>query len=409
MQAHIRSVAAVAAAFALAPFASAQQDHVSTDHQFVRWDELLGQGSKLQFYGYLRADSMYNDSRMNDPQIPGWVASEDPAAPGFTEENDDEMAIHARLTRLGMNFMGPAVDGIGDPKLTGNVEIDFYNIGLNDNDSRTAIRMRKAYLDLAWDAWSLRAGQDWDWISPLYPSVNHDLVMWGAGNTGDRRPQFTVRHRAPAAGGTFETAIGAGLSGAVSSDTVAGGLRSGENSGLPMVAARAGWSKKGAQGGKWQFGVWGHWSEDEYDPTGLGVDDYASSSLGVDFAVPLIADSLWLQGEIWSGENMDDVRGGVFQGVNAMGEEIGATGGFLELGWKATGSATVFAGFSTDDPSNEDVNPNSPNDNQIAYVAVNWKFGVTRIGVEYLNWVTDFNGLEEGDANRIAAWIAYYF
>lgn len=409
MQAHIRSVAAVVAAFALAPLASAQQDHTASDHQFAQWDQLLGQGSKLQFYGFIRADSMYNDSRMNDPQIPGWVLSEDPAAPGFTEDGDDEFAMHARLTRFGMNFDGPAVDGLSDPDLTGNIEIDFYNIGLGDNDSRSAVRMRKAYLDLAWEHWSLRAGQDWDWISPLFPSVNGDLVMWGAGNTGDRRPQFTARHRTALGGGTFETAIGAGLAGAVSSANVTSGLRSGENSGLPMVGARLGWSKKDQDGGKWQLGVWGHWSEDEYDATGTGVDDFSSSSLGVDFAVPLLEDSLWLQGEVWGGENLDDVRGGIFQGVNALGEEIGSTGGFLELGWKATGSATVFAGFSTDDPSNEDVNPNAPNDNQVAYLAVNWKFGVTRIGIEYLNWVTDYNGLAEGDANRVAAWIAYYF
>lgn len=408
----LRILAAAVAAAAFAPLAAAQQDHQADDHTLVRWKDLTGSGSMIQFYGFLRLDTMYDDSRMSDVQIPGWVLSEDPLAPTGVgaEDGDDEYSMHARLTRFGTNFKGSDKQILGGATVSGNLEWDFYNVGLGDSDSRTAIRMRKAYLELKWQHWSLRAGQDWDWISPLFPAVNGDLVMWGAGNTGDRRPQLTARWNAAAMGGTLETAFGAGLSGAVSSANVTtGGLRSGENSGMPMLAARVGWSKKNDAGGKWQLGVWGHVSEDEYDATGSGVDDYSSSSLGVDFAVPLASDKLWLQGEIWSGENVDDVRGGIFQGVNALGEEIAATGGFAELGWKASGTLTLFGGLSTDDPDNADVNLNAPNDNTVAYLAANWKFEQVRIGLEYLNWVTQFNGLEEGDANRFAAWIAYYF
>lgn len=366
----------------------------------------------IQFYGFIRLDAMYDDSRMSDVQIPGWVLSEDPLAPAGigAADGDDEYSMHPRLTRFGTNFKGPAKTVLNGATVSGNIEWDFYNVGLNDSDSRTAIRMRKAYLDLKWQHWSLRAGQDWDWISPLYPSVNGDLVMWGAGNTGDRRPQLTARFATEAMHGMFETAFGAGLSGAVSSSNVTtGGLRSGENSGIPMLAARVGWSRKNDAGGKWQLGVWGHVSEDEYDATGLGVDNYSSSSLGVDFAAPIIGDKLWVQGEVWSGKNMDDVRGGIFQGVNSLGEEINATGGWTELDWKATPTMTLIGGISTDDPDNADVNLNAPNDNTIAYLAANWKFDQVRIGLEYLNWTTQFNGLEEGTANRFAAWIAYYF
>ena len=56
--------------------------------------------------------------------------------------------------------------------------------------SMAAIRMRHAYTKLAWGDFNVLAGQTADVISPIWPIVNADLVMWGAGNLGDRRPQL---------------------------------------------------------------------------------------------------------------------------------------------------------------------------------------------------------------------------
>lgn len=406
------SAATVVAACLLQSAASAQQDHQADDFRLVEWKDLVGTGSKLQFYGFIRADAIYDDSRMNDAQIPGWVLSEDPLAPAGVgaEDGDDEFTMHARLTRFGMNFTPPPSVQVAGGAVSANMEYDFYNIGLGDSDSRSAVRMRKAYVNLQWDEFSLRAGQDWDWISPLYPSINGDLVMWGAGNLGDRRPQLTGRWTKPVADGSLETALGIGLAGAVSSANVTGTLRSGENSGLPMVAGRVGWSGKSDAGGRMQAGVWGHWSEDEYDATGAGVEDYASTSVGVDLVIPIVSDKIWVMSEIWTGKNLDDVRGGIFQGVNSVtGAEIESTGGFVELNWKATPTLILLGGFSTDDPNDDDLGVNAPSDNQIAYVAANWKFDAVRIGIELSNWVTSYSDLEEGDANRIAVWIAYYY
>jgi hypothetical protein len=406
------TAATVVVALALFPAAAAaQQDHTPDDFRLVEWKDLVGTGSKIQFYGFLRADSIYDDSRMNDAQAAGYVLSEDPLAPSGVGamEDDSEFTMHARLTRFGMNFTPPPTTSLAGATVSGNIEFDFYNIGLGDSDSRSAIRMRKAYINLKWDEFSLRAGQDWDWISPLMPAINGDLVMWGAGNTGDRRPQLTGRWNKPVGDGSLETALGVGLAGAVSSSAVTSTLRSGENSGMPMVAGRVGWSSKTNAGGRMQAGLWGHWSEDEYDPTGMGVDDYSSNSVGLDVVVPIISDKVWMQTEVWTGKNLDDIRGGIFQGVSTTGVEIESTGGFVEVGWKATPIMTIFGGFSTDDPNDDDLDANAPSDNQIAYVAANWKFDAVRIGLELSNWVTSYSTLEEGDANRISLWIAYYF
>ncbi len=392
----------------------AQADHQEDDPQLVKWKDLLGKGSMLQLYGFLRTDVQYDDSRFNDPQIPGYVQSEDPTAPASVGamEDDSEFAVHARLTRLGLNLDGPAIDGLGAPDLTGNVEIDFYNIGLNDNDSRSAIRMRRAFLNLDWGDWSLLAGQEWDVVSPLYPAVNHDLVMWGAGNLGDRRPQVRVQYDHALGPGNLTVTGGIGLSGAVDSPTVEGGLRAGENSGEPMVAARVGYSGKTKSGGAYQIGVSGHSSSEDFDPDGAGAlpeQDFDSSSISVDFKAPLHRDRWSVLGEWFSGKNLDDVRGGIFQGVNSTGGEIDSEGGWVELVFQATPNCSLHAGYSMDDPEDSDLDPDARSENDVAYLAARMKWGVFQAGVEYLNWTTKYVGLDDGDANRVQIYLAYYF
>ena len=392
---------------------ASSQDNPAAD-ELVSWSDLVKGNSKLKFYGFLRLDSQFDDSRFNDPQIPGYVRSEDKSAPGgvpagvVADEDDAELAFHARLTRMGAEFGGLTLDGLGEPSVFGRIEMDFYNIGLGDSDSRNALRMRRAYLELDWGDWSLLAGQEWDLISPLYPAVNSDLVMWGAGNTGDRRPQVRLQNETALGDGVLKSQLGLGLAGAVSSPTVVGGLRSGENSSRPMVSARVGYQAEGGIGA----GVWGHVARDEYDNDGAGPageETFESNSIGVDLSVPLAGDETWLKAEAWSGENLDDIRGGIFQGVNAAGKEIGAKGGFAELGHKLSEHVTLSVGYSMDDPDDGDLDSFMRSKNEVAYATSVWKYGDVRFGLEYLNWTTDYIDLDSGEANRLVAWIALYF
>ena len=400
----------------LAGTLDAQED--PTRDQSLTWSDLLGTDSTLKVYGFLRLDTAYDDSRMNDPQIPVWVRSEDPSPPpgvppGVVAPADEsEFTMHARLTRIGLAFSAPRLEALGRPALEGKLEIDFYNIGLGDSDSRNAVRTRLAYLALDWGSWRLLAGQDWDVISPLYPIVNNDLVMWGAGNTGDRRPQLTLTNRAPLGAGEVVSEIGVALTGAVSSATVSGGLRSGENSGRPMVHARVGYHGETDAGAPYQFGVWGHEAEFEFDPTGTGLPEsrFDSYSVGVDVRVPLAGDRAWLQAEYWSGENLADIRGGILQGVNATtGAEIEASGGWAELAYRLNDGMTIYGGYAWDNPDDADLAPFQRASNSIPYVAARWRFGSLRFGIEYLDWTTEYVGLEQGDGHRFLGWIAYYF
>ncbi len=398
--------AACVALFCTVPTAFAQQEPDPAD--YIEWAELLAGKSKIKLYGYVRLDAQYDDSRFNDVQIPGYVRSEDSGGvpSGVVAEKDDsEFSLHARLTRLGAEFLGPKLEGLGNATVTGRIEVDFYNIGLNDSDSRNAIRMRRAYMKLQWDRWSMLAGQEWDLISPLYPAVNSDLVMWGAGNLGDRRPQLRWEYKAPMDSGTLSTTFGIGLAGAVASNQVVGGLRSGENSGAPMVSARVGYKAEDGLG----VGLWAHQSRFEEDTPINGETDFDSSSVGIDLYIPLGGPGTWIKGEYWSGENLPDVRGGIFQGVNSLGQEIGSEGGFLEVGHKLSDHTTLSVGYSLDDPDDNDLDVNARSKNYVAYGTVVWNYGSVRYGAEYLNWTTEYNGLADGEANRVVGWIAFIF
>ena len=134
----------------------------------MKWNEVSALGSRFKLYGWLRLDAIYDDSRPNNTQVIGFVRSEDPAAieafranpnafGGVNPEtfaskhNEDDFTMHPRLTRFGLDFDGPVVAALGDSKVTGKVEIDFYNNALvGQSESREAIRMRHAYLKLAW-------------------------------------------------------------------------------------------------------------------------------------------------------------------------------------------------------------------------------------------------------------------
>ena len=377
--------------------------------QGITWKDLIGTSSRFQLYGFLRLDSAFNTARFNDPQIPYIVRS--PSDPGNgANAKQDEFTMHARLTRLGLRFDGSEIDGIGDPNLGGKVEVDFYNIGLNDSDSRNALRMRLAYLNLDWGRWSLRAGQDWDVISPLYPVVNNDLVMWGAGNVGDRRPQLTARNEQPLGERSqFVTEFGVALAGAVGGRNVQGGLTSGEASGQPMFNARFAVEGK-CDTGAYQVGLWGHQSQQRFDATGAGEANYDSHSIGIDARVPLVADTLGLAGEYFMGKNLRDVRGGILQDVNATtGAEVEAHGGWIELDYKLSPKTSLYAGYSFDDPDDADLAVASPSKNSVPYLAARWRFDDLRIGFEYMNWTTKYVSQEDGEAQRFALWISYYF
>jgi hypothetical protein len=388
--------------------------------------------SKITFYGFLRLDIIRDDSRAEIPGgaaqmgLIGYVRSEDPTAPaairaGKNGADHEQLTLHPRLSRFGMDFAGPNVGMLWEAKLSGKLEIDFYNGG---SESREIPRIRHAYLKLGWDNVSFLAGQTSDCISPIFPAINADMVMWGSGNLGDRRPQIRTDVWGNIGDGVLSFAVMAGLTGADDAQSLgvvnaSGALLNGQMSGVPTLQARLGykvpfiWEKQNLD-----FGIWGHYAWERTDTRINNQNWFESWAAGFDLTLPLYESCLWIKVEGWMGADLDDVRGGIFQGINNRGQEIRSKGGFAELGVKPVAWWTMWAGYSTDDPANMDLTPvgvgggNSAGRswNRVYYIKSELTFDSFTIGFEYHYWVTEYiGGFSDGDDNRVALYFMYRF
>ena len=358
--------------------------------------------SALRFYGFARLDVIYDDSRPDAFQFPTFIRSEDPAA---GPEDEDNLTLHPRLTRFGLDLTGPVLDPLGGARLGAKLEVDFQNGG---RESRAVPRYRHAYLTLAWERSTLLLGQTWDLISPLYPEVNADTLMWNAGNLGDRRTQVRWTLEPGETGLSFAAA--AGLTGAVDDQDLDGnGVRDGEDAALPNLQARIGWSRDLGTG-TLTVGAWGYTAREEVQTPVGGESEFDSFAVGADVSVPLPG-RLAFRGELWAGENLSDVRGGIGQAVNrATGEEIASRGGWAELGWTSGGAYSIYAGGTLDDPDDDDLSPGDRTENSAWYLVQRLDFArAFRVGLDYLHWTTDYVGLDEGIDNRLNLYVVYFF
>ncbi|RMH22360.1 MAG: hypothetical protein D6696_03625, partial [Acidobacteria bacterium] len=385
-----------------APAAAVAASSPSGDGPILPEEVLVGD-SRLRFYGFVRLDAIFDDSRPSALQTPTFILSE---GPGNRDENS--FNFHPRLTRFGMSYAGPEVAGLGGASLGGKIEIDFQNGG---RESRQIVRMRHGYLTLGWDDVTLLVGQTWDAFSPLYPTVNSDTLMWNAGNLGDRRPQVRVRVASERDGGTFSFTGGIGLTGAIDSQDLDGdGIRDGDDAVLPNVQLRFAWdSAKGARN-PWSLGFSGHYGREEVQTPIAGRTDFDSFSLNLDVQATFNR-RVFLKGELWTGENLSDFRGGIGQGINPRtGGEIESAGGWLELGFKASEVYSVYVGQTLDDPTDADVPPGGRIENRASYLVNRFRFGRPfMIGLDYLNWKTRFKGLPSGTDNRLNLYLIYNF
>jgi hypothetical protein len=354
-----------------------------------------GNRSRLSFYGFARVDAIFDDSRPNAAQVPTYIISE---APGT--EDDGNFTLHPRLTRLGLNYNGGNIDLLGGARISARIETDFQNGG---SESRAIMRYRHAWAKLDWAHSSLLLGQTWDIISPLYPTVNPDTMMWNAGNLGDRRVQIRYTYNPNS---NISIAAGLGLTGAVNlQDLDANGVRDGEDAGTPHFQARAGYTSP-----LFDLGVSGHYANEETVTAFNGVTDFDSRSVGVDFVFrPL--DRLSVKGEFWTGAGLGDVRGGIGQSINTLtGNEIDSNGGWIELGFKATADYTMSAGWTYDNPDNADLMAGGRKLNRVWYMTHQLRLAPSfLIGLDYLHWTTDYLGLPKGDDNRLDIYSVYTF
>ena len=167
------AVAVVAAAFPL--FASAED----TD------------AFSFKFYGQVRADLFYN-SRSNSETVDGlfYMYPRDHKYDDFGNDLNakPDGSLYTMYSRLGVNVTGPKFAG-GKIATSGCIEVDFRGGGTN----YYMIRLRQAYLNLAWNKSQLLVGQTWH---PFYGDVAPEILNLNMGapyQPFSRAPQIRYR------------------------------------------------------------------------------------------------------------------------------------------------------------------------------------------------------------------------
>jgi hypothetical protein len=356
--------------------------------------------SRLQFYGFIREDVILDDGRPDSTQSPLFIMPE-------AQRAGSTYTMHPRLTRFGFNLAGPEMASLAGARLTGKFEIDFQNGG---RDSRAIPRYRHAYMSINWRSSSLLVGQTWDLISPLFPSVNADTLMWNAGNLGDRRPQIRATVTPATGRAQWSLAFAAGLTGAVDQlDLDTDGIRDGEAGGIPTLQGRVGVSYPlGTR--RLVGGLWAHGSRQEVATPVAGETRFSSHAFGGDLEIPLGARGVF-RGEAWSGSNLPDIRGGIGQGVNrATGAGIDSTGGWAEIGGDLVRWYGLSAGYTVDSPDADVVPAGGRTRNSAWYIANRLTAGRPFVvGLDYLRWRTEYRDAPSGTDNRINAYATYSF
>lgn len=380
----------------------------------AEWSKATKSGAAMRIYGFVRLDAYYNTSRASDPVIPFRVLRE--RGPMQTiNDREDQFAFDSRLTRLGFDFdMGQ----MGSADLTAKLETDFANFPAGSRESRATPRIRLAYIQLAWKDFTLRLGQDWDVISPLYPSVHSELLLWGAGNLGDRRPQVQALWQADDEKSFFIEAS-LGMSGAIDqidndgtggSRTVADGFDSGHPHGQVRIGTTFdSWVEESRA----TVAVWGYVATLETDMTFGGEDRFTPYTIGIDFLLP-ITESVSLTGEAWYGQALSDVRGSILQNINTTtGEEIAGWGGWAEVRVQVSDALRVALGGSIDDPNGGDLSGASGQDRNLnftGYVTTKYDFGQgLSSGFDVMYWETQYSEGSRGDMVRFNFWTSLSF
>jgi len=357
---------------------------------------VLPAGWKFQPYGYFKFDMVYDDSAVTgehgDYVI--WVQPEND-----TTRGDDAFSFTARQTRLGGKLFAPS---IGDVKVMGRVEIDFYNpVTASTNDNKSTPQMRHAYAEITGADWSLLFGQTSDVISPLFLNTINYTVGWFGGNAGYRRPQLRFTKWWDCSQGCrlkLETA----LSRDFGSNKGAGTVDDGQDASTPTIQSRVSYEIP-RDGKKIIAGLSGHYGTEEIDMDVVGDDDrYHTWSLNTDILIP-VNDMVEIKGEAFWAENFDSYFGGIGQGINAnTADEITAVGGWAQVAITPCPDWVFNTGLGFDDPIDHDLSDSDRSLNTFAFTNVNYSFSkYLSTGIEFSYWRTDYKNSDDGDDFRV--------
>lgn len=310
----------------------------------------------LLIYGRVAIDTVVSDGRLLAPY--GYIF----LGPRF-EESQWTNTISARQSALGFLFTGPE---LGSFKSLARFETYFLSSVTDANVYGLAQYF--LYAKLINDDWAFTGGVTTALVNPLAPSVLNPAAGSNFGNLGFMRPQLRAERFLRVNDSVLITPQFA-LSSPVGTDffqqiNVTGeGAQLGEENGWPNVESRLafgiGEKQEGTRYKPLEFGFSGAVGELRFTRSDFQSPAQRFTTLvwmyGADFRWQ-VTSRFAIMAEGYYGNALGSYAAGNKQTFNIdTGQGIMASGGFVELEYKATPQWVGHAGYMVDDPLDRDV------------------------------------------------------
>ncbi len=381
-------------------------------------------------YGYINVSTVWESQRTVNGDYCVYALS-----PELVPQSDrSAFYIDPRSTRLGIKIDGPGLQCWNGSKSRAVVEIDFQGSYLVRN--RSGFLFRKAFVELGDKNTKFLFGQDWEIFSPLYPNIFNYPAGSGCGNLGYRRAMIKMDHtRACTSDSAFLFQVGICdntirdyTSGAATDPKITA-------SGWPVVQGRIAYSfgeKTFGRGAPITVGFSAQIGEQRGDfltaPIEIG-DSFRTWAICLDLDIP-ITKKMRLQAELYNGENLSNLEGGILQGIDMVRRDtIRCRGGWGALQYQWTKKLKTNVGYAIEDPYNQDLlgtallsngkySSRTYNHSIFGNVMYNWTEAFMT-GLEVSKWRTNWrlydsntrtiSGLEPGEPLRFEFVARYTF
>ena len=375
------------------------------------FEPLSESGLKITPYGWLAFEAAYN-SRATDCD---WTTDVVKKRGGRTSTLSMQDSI------LGMRFETP--EKVNGWKMSGKGEWDFAGGDQNSYD----FYWRHLYFDATHDSgWSVLFGQTWHLWKMVAPSEIDGAWLENTGYPYRRSPQIRVTKKWKWEDSSLEARVGIVKGGpGMGGDRDGDGIQDNSSSAWPLVQGALVYDRKAAweeSDRRWLVGIGGMYGRDrshrmmddgEGNPVYNGTDDeYDSKMIMLAASVPFL-DKFTLTGQIFAGDNLGGIQGGIGQRVayremGKKGREVSTIGGFVDLSYAFNDRLTIAGGYGFDDPTDSEAeHAGGLLYNDRAYVNAIFKILHNfRVGLEYARLNTKYSDVGNRDDDRIqfSAW-----